>query len=232
MYQNCEDKIKAKVIALTLPVVDYIPDSEGLIGYCARVSNEGNQLNFETAERLLKFCMRNAHWSIFEMSNVVVEIKVPRDISRQILRHRTACFQEFSQRYAAVTEDMFCIRECRMQDEKDRQNSIRCDDPQVDQWWYSVQNTLLNSTQHIYNEALERGIAKEVARTILPEGLTMSNMYMNANMRTWLHYLQVRGGNGTQKEHIWLVDSIREAMLEYMPTLIGMINKEKNNASN
>lgn len=226
-YQLCEDKIKAKVIALTLPVVDYIPDSEGLISYCARVSNEGNQLNFDTAEGLLKYCIRNAHWSIFEMSNVVVEIKVPRDISRQVLRHRTSCFQEFSQRYAEVSEDMFCIREARMQDLVDRQNSNECTDEGLEQWWYNAQENHINNSKELYELALSRGLAKEVARVVLPEGNTMSTLYMNANMRTWLHYLKVRSGNGTQKEHIWLTDSIREAMIDYMPTLLGMIKDNK-----
>lgn len=222
-YQNCEDKIKAKIIALTLPVVDYIPDSEGLISYCARVSNEGNQLNFDTSEGLLNYCIRNAHWSIFEMSNVVVEIKVPRDISRQVLRHRTSCFQEFSQRYAEVSEDMFCIRETRLQDTKDRQNSVLCEDEGLDQWWYKAQENHINNSKELYELALSRGLAKEVARVVLPEGNTMSTLYMNANMRTWLHYLKVRSGNGTQKEHIWLTDVIREAMVAYMPTLISKV---------
>lgn len=228
IFSDVQDKLSAKVIALTLPVVDYIPDSEGLISYCARVSNEGNQLNFDTAEGLLNFCMRNAHWSVFEMSNVVVEVQAPRDISRQILRHRTACFQEFSQRYADVTEDMFCTRECRLQDDKNRQNSLTCGDEELTDWWKAEQEYLLKYTTRLYKKAREEGIAKEVARVILPEGLTMSRMYINANMRTWLHYLKVRGGNGTQKEHIYLVDKIYEAMVKYMPTLLKEIQKENN----
>lgn len=225
MIQSCKDKIKAKVVGVTTPVVDYIPDSEGIISYCARVSNPNNQDNFDTAQGLLKYCIRNAHWSIFEMCNVVVEIEIPRDISRQALRHTTAKFQEFSQRYAEVTDDMFCIREARLQDKKNRQNSIETDDEDLVAWWENTQQEVIDFVSYKYKQALDKGIAKESARVILPEGNTMSRMYMNANMRTWLHYIDLRSGNGTQKEHIWLAEECRKVIREYMPTLIGMLDK-------
>ena len=217
--------ITAQVVGITKPVVDYIPAGEDLISYAARVSNPSNQGNFDTADRLLKYCIRNSHWSIFEVSNLVMEIEVPRDISRQVLRHRTACFQEFSQRYAEVTEDMFVIRETRLQDDKNRQNSTLTSDEDLINWWEGVQKKHIERVTEDYKEAIKRGIAKECARVILPEGNTMSRMYMNANMRTWLHYIQLREGNGTQQEHIWLAELCKIAIKDYMPTLINSLNK-------
>jgi thymidylate synthase (FAD) len=228
MIQKCKDKVIAKVVGVTQPVVDYIPDAEGLISYAARVSNPKNQENFDSAEGLLRYCVRNAHWSVFEMLNIVVEIKAPRDISRQILRHKTAVFQEFSQRYAEVTEDMFVIREGRLQDEKNRQNSLECSDSELLEEWDKRQEKVIKAAQEEYEWALKNNIAKECARVVLPEGNTMSSMYMNANARTWLHYVDLRSGNGTQTEHIWIAELCREAIKEYIPTLVKMIEIKEN----
>ena len=189
--------ISVKPVGITLPLDTDIPDSEGIVGYCARVSNPSNQTQFDTAAKLLKYCVRNQHWSVFEMVNVVMEIECPRDIARQILRHRSFSFQEFSQRYAEATN--FITRECRLQDVVNRQNSVVSEDEDLNAEWLVIQRTLLADITSSYEWALSRGIAKEVARTILPEGLTMSKMYMNGTLRSWLHYVDLRAENGTQK---------------------------------
>ena len=214
----------SRVIAMTQSVVDFIPDSEGVLSYTARASNEGNQLNFETGKGLLDYCARHGHWSVFEMVNVVIELETPRDISRQVLRHKSACFQEFSQRYAEVDESMFILREARLQDTKNRQNSIVTDDPKLKESWEKAQREVLSKSLKEYQWALSQGIAKECARVLLPEGLTMSRTYMNANMRTWVHYCGLRGGNGTQAEHTWLSNECKKAILSYFPNLEKLLN--------
>ncbi len=211
--------IEAKVIGVTKPVCDFIPDSEGIVAYCARVSAPKNQINFDTAEKLLNYCIKNSHWSVFETVSLTMEIKCPRDIARQILRHRSFSFQEFSQRYAEATD--FIIRECRMQDLKNRQNSVSVDDEDLVTWWQATQEELLELVECRYTQALEKGIAKEVARVILPEGLTMSSMYMNGTLRSWLHYIDLREKNGTQLEHVEVAKKCRVALKEYFPTLIS-----------
>jgi thymidylate synthase (FAD) len=223
--RSAKEEISAKVIGITQPVVDYIPESEDIISYAARVSNPSNQSNFSTSKGLLDYCVKHGHWSVFETCNAVVEIKVPRDISRQVLRHRSGAFQEFSQRYAEVDENMFVLRECRMQDTKNRQNSFECKDEETLAWWEQTQIDHVRDTVKRYQEAISKGVAKEVARVLLPEGLTMSTMYMNASMRTWLHYCQLRGGNGTQTEHIWLAEKCKEALEEHFPTLFSLTQK-------
>jgi len=176
--------------------------SQDIMAYCARVSNPSNQNNSETAEKLLNYCVRNKHWSVFEMCNVVLEINTTRDIARQILRHRSFHFQEFSQRYADPNELGFETREFRLQDTKNRQNSIEVDgDNEMTKSWKIKQDQLIHETKLAYKWAIENGIAKEQARAVLPEGLTMSRMYMNGTVRDWIHYCQLRMGNGTQKEH-------------------------------
>ena len=173
-----------------------------IMAYCARVSNPSNQNNSETAEKLLHYCVRNKHWSVFEMCNVVLEINTTRDIARQILRHRSFHFQEFSQRYADPNELGFETREFRLQDTKNRQNSIDVDeDNEMTRSWKMKQDQLIHETKLAYKWAIENGVAKEQARAVLPEGLTMSRMYMNGTVRDWIHYCQLRRGNGTQKEH-------------------------------
>lgn len=193
--------IQVKPIAMTQPIVDFIPDGEGIMSYCARVSNPNNQTNFETADKLLQYCVKHGHWSVFEMVNVVLEIKAPRDISRQILRHRSGAFQEFSQRYADVTEDMFCLRELRMQDEKNRQNSIRNEGITFNMEWEKDQEELIALVKQLQSKWRGYGAAKEVVRVLMPEGLTMSCMYVNFNVRSLVHYINLRKGNGTQLEH-------------------------------
>lgn len=215
-----EEALEVNLIAVTKPVVDYIPDAEGLASYQARVSNPNNQENFDTAEGLLRYCAKHGHWSVFETVNAVIEIKAPRDISRQILRHKSANFQEFSQRYAAVTDDMFVVREARLQDEKNRQNSNQTDDDALKSWWEGTQRELCEITHKAYSEALSKGIAKECARVILPEGNTMSCMYMNATMRTWVHYANLRGGNGTQQEHIDVAKMVRKELEKHFPNIM------------
>lgn len=223
-------KPEVRVIGITTPVVDFIPDSEGIVSYTARVSAPHNQTNFETADGLLSYCAKEGHWSVFEMANAVLELKAPRDISRQVLRHKTAAFQEFSQRYAEVDPSMFVLREARLQDTKNRQNSIQMPDTLegnlLREVWESKQKEVLQSCVEAYNWARSHNIAKECARVVLPEGLTMSNCYMNANMRTWLHYCGLRGGNGTQLEHVWLAKACKEVLKEHFPNLIKVLESK------
>lgn len=207
----------AKLVATTQPVKEMVElgveTMQDLIAYCARVSNPSNQMNMDTADKLIAYLMKYKHFSPFEMANCVVEVNCPRDIARQLLRHRSFCFQEFSQRYADVTqlEDAFCIRDLRLQDTKNRQNSITTDDTALKQWWEDQQGFLLSDVKQLYQEALDKGIAKEVARVILPEGLTMSRLYVNGTIRSWLHYLEVRMEKGvTQEEHVQLATLIAE----------------------
>lgn len=217
------DFIKVRMVGVTVPTLEEIPDSEGLVSYTARVSNEGNQTNFDTAAGLLRYCMRENHVSVFEMANIVMEIEAPRDIARQILRHRSFSFQEFSQRYAEATN--FTTRECRLQDAKNRQNSISTDDAQLQMWWDDAQSFLLDDIKALYQQALDKGIAKEVARCILPEGLTMSKMYMNGTVRSWIHYCQLREKNGTQLEHQDVAVKAKQEILSKFPFLAEVMEK-------
>jgi thymidylate synthase (FAD) len=175
------------------------PEGGELVAYMARVSNEENQDNRETAPKLIRFLANNKHWSPFEMVNICMEIKTTRDIARQILRHRSFSFQEFSQRYAEVSD--FEYTGARLQDKKNRQNSIETKDEELQRWWVAAQHRVRNEAEFMYKAALNKGIAKEVARKVLPEGLTVSRMYMNGTLRSWLHYVAVRCGSDTQKEH-------------------------------
>ena len=173
---------------------------QDMIAYCARVSNPTNQSNTETNERLLKYLMKNQHWSPFEMVSICLEIETTRDIARQILRHRSFSFQEFSQRYAVASLG-FETREARLQDGKNRQNSIEANNPELELEWAQKQNELAEHSKQAYDWALSKGIAKEQARAVLPEGMTVSRLYMNGTLRSWIHYIQLRSANGTQKEH-------------------------------
>ena len=195
-----------KLISYSQPAVDFDTPNDvlQLVAYCARVSNPDNQFNEETAEKLVKYLIKHKHWSPLEMVSVCMEINCPRDIARQILRHRSFSFQEFSQRYADPTNDLkFTTREARMQDLKNRQNSIPLDkDDTINYIWESYQETIIERCRKAYDWAIEAGIAKEQARAVLPEGLTMSRMYVNGTLRSWIHYIELRGAHGTQQEHI------------------------------
>jgi len=210
---------QVRLVAFTQPIeLDGVQTGEELVAYCARVSNPSNQANHETAPRLLNYLTRNQHWSPFEMAHAVMEIQTTRDIARQILRHRSFSFQEFSQRYAEVTDDVM-LREARLQDTKNRQNSTETDDAELQRQWYTLQSRTAELTHQTYQWALEQGIAKEVARAVLPEGLTVSRLYMAGSIRSWIHYIQLRAGNGTQKEHREIAVMCRLALLHVMPSL-------------
>jgi thymidylate synthase (FAD) len=190
------------------------------VAYVARVSNPSNQNNTETAPKLLRYLAKHKHWSPFEMVNVVMEIETTRDIARQILRHRSFHFQEFSQRYADPTSDLgFTVREARLQDQKNRQNSIETNDDDIQEWWSVAQTISQQQAQLLYTQAIQRGIAKEQARAILPEGLTISRLYMNGTLRSWIHYCQLRMGPETQKEHREVASLAWEKIVNEFPSL-------------
>ena len=206
---------------MTVSLVWVTPDAEQLIGKCARVSNPANQDNPDVAG-LPRYCIKNAHWSIFEMASACLEINAPRDISRQIIRHRSFSFQEFSQRYADVSALPFSgYREARLQDTKNRQNSISTEDTELANAWEERQANLLTAIEGNYKWAIANGIAKECARVILPEGLTPSRVYMSGTIRSWLHFLQVRQGNGTQKEHVEIANQIHAILSKELPLIFG-----------
>ena len=195
------------------------PDAEEKVAYMARVSNPGNQDNKETAPRLLRYLMKHKHWSPFEMVNVCMEIECTRDIARQIIRHRSFSFQEFSQRYAEAL-DMECS-EARLQDEKNRQNSLPTQDRELQRWWDDMQRSLIAQARGVYGAALNNGIAKEVARKVLPEGLTYSRMYMNGTLRSWMHYVDIRCDEATQKEHREVAEKCKAILTEQFPSIYG-----------
>ena len=189
-----------------------------LIAYCARVSNPDNQNNKETSEKLVKYLMKHKHWSPLEMVSACLEIETTRDIARQILRHRSFSFQEFSQRYADPTKDLdFEIREARLQDSKNRQNSIPSDDFSLNHQWNEMQKDIIRASRYAYTWAIEKGIAKEQARAVLPEGNTVSRMYVNGTLRSWVHYIELRGANGTQQEHIEIAWAVADAISKIFP---------------
>jgi thymidylate synthase (FAD) len=193
-----------------------------LIAYTARVSNPANQKNFQTAPKLLGYLARENHWSPFEMVHMTLEIKTTRDIARQILRHRSFSFQEFSQRYAVATG--FETREARLQDEKNRQNSVETDDRDLNEWWQMQQKKVQGQADLAYRDALKRGIAKEQARALLPEGLTQSTLYMSGSLRSWIHYCDLRRGNGTQKEHMEVAEKCWDIIGVHFPDVVEALN--------
>ena len=219
--------MKVKLISYSQPAENALPECIDtpmeLVAYCARVSNPANQYNTETSEKLIKYLIKHQHWSPLEMVSACLEIETTRDIARQILRHRSFSFQEFSQRYADPTKDLsfeirkFEIREARLQDTKNRQNSIETDDKNLNERWEDYQRSIIANAQHAYEWAIKHGIAKEVARAVLPEGLTMSRMYMNGTLRSWIHYIQLRSANGTQKEHMEIAKACAEAISKIFP---------------
>ena len=221
--------MKVKLICYSKPSVEFKTETgmeslEDLVAYCARVSNPSNQHNKETALKLIRYLVDNKHWSPLEMVHVTLEIETTRDIARQILRHRSFAFQEFSQRYADPTKDMsFETREARLQDTKNRQNSVETGDMELQSSWESLQQNIAENTLAAYDWAINNGIAKEVARSVLPEGMTTSKLYMAGTLRSWLHYIQLRSANGTQKEHMEIARKCAEVLGEIFP-LIGEFN--------
>jgi len=229
MYKKYEEIVEAKLISYSQPSI-YINHLKGsrcdddsltnLISYCARVSNPKNQDNLETTNKLVQYLINHKHWSPFEMVNVCLEIVTTRDIARQILRHRSFSFQEYSQRYADPTKDLeFCLRECRLQDNRNRQNSIEFYDEEVINSWNDIQTELINISKSSYEHAISKGIAKEVARVLLPEGNTVSRLYINGSIRSWIHYLEVRLSNGTQKEHVMVASKCAVKIAEIFPII-------------
>ena len=218
--------MKAKLISYSKPTRDMydegLSDAQDLIAYCARVSNPSNQFNLGTAEKLLGYLAKHKHWSPFEMVSACIEITTTRDIARQLLRHRSFSFQEYSQRYADPTKDLeFVLRDARLQDTKNRQNSIKTNDAELTREWYMKQSEVINLVEKNYKWAIENGIAKEQARCILPEGNTASVLMANGTIRSWIHYIELRSGNGTQLEHIELARACAKAITE----AFGMIDQ-------
>jgi thymidylate synthase (FAD) len=214
---------EVNLIALSKPsAITDCKTAADLIAYTARVSNPANQNNTETAPKLLRYLIREQHWSPFEMVHMTMEIKTTRDIARQILRHRSFSFQEFSQRYAVATE--FETREARLQDEKNRQNSVETDDRDLNEWWQMQQKKVQGQADLAYQDALAKGIAKEQARALLPEGLTQSTLYMSGTLRSWIHYCELRRGNGTQKEHALIADKCWEIIGVHFPDIVEALN--------
>ena len=209
--------MKVKLISYSQPPPSSEPISnsenqlQDLVAFCARVSNPANQHNIETNEKLIKYLIKNSHWSPLEMVSICLEIETTRDIARQILRHRSFSFQEFSQRYAVADLGFEC-REARLQDTKNRQNSIETDNPVLEGEWEQQQRVVSDAAEKAYHWALNNGIAKEQARSVLPEGMTVSRMYMNGTLRSWVHYIQLRSANGTQKEHREVAVACAEAI--------------------
>jgi thymidylate synthase (FAD) len=228
--------MEVKLIGCTQPIEGYfigLDDVQDLIAYCARVSNPSNQLNQETAPKLLNYLAKHKHWSPFEMASATLEIETTRDIARQIIRHRSFAFQEFSQRYADPAEfgNQFVIREARLQDTKNRQNSIEMDSEDATQriiaeTWAEAQQEVIDLAKRTYEWAIDNGIAKEQARAVLPEGNTKSRLYMQGSIRSWIHYIELRSGNGTQKEHMEVARAVAEAISTIYPTVSDFIEKE------
>lgn len=212
--------MEVKLINYSQADGEYLIDStsaQEMVAFCARVSNPDNQMNSETSAGLIKYLIRHKHWSPFEMVSACLEIKTTRDIARQILRHRSFSFQEFSQRYAVATD--FETREARMQDPVNRQNSVVTDDPEIQEEWDMIQDNVIDLTKAAYNRALDLGIAKEQARAVLPEGLTASTMYVNGTLRSWIHYIELRSENGTQKEHMEIAKEVGRVISKIFPVI-------------
>jgi len=224
-----EKNVKVKLISYSKPSREMydegLTDAQELVAFCARVSNPSNQFNTETSEKLIRYLTKHKHWSPLEMVSACLEIETTRDIARQILRHRSFSFQEFSQRYADPTKDLdFVIRDARLQDAKNRQNSVDMD-PQNDEHrqiayqWENLQRDLIQKARDVYAWAIVKGIAKEQARAVLPEGLTVSRLYMNGTLRSWVHYCELRMANGTQKEHADIAREIAKVIAEVFPMM-------------
>jgi thymidylate synthase (FAD) len=223
--------MKVELISYSQPAEYFAENMTELVAFCARVSNPSNQNNKETSEKLIRYLVKNQHWSPLEVVNVCLEITTTRDIARQILRHRSFSFQEFSQRYADPTKDLdFVIREARLQDTKNRQNSIPLDmnndeHRQIAYQWENLQKDLIAKSRHVYEWAVLKGIAKEQARAVLPEGNTISRLYVNGTLRSWIHYIQLRSGNGTQLEHQEISLKCAEVIAKVFPMANEFVTK-------
>ena len=214
--------MKVKLISYSKPSTEMygegLLDAQELVAFCARVSNPSNQFNTDTADKLIRYLVKNKHWSPLEMVSVCLEVETTRDIARQMLRHRSFSFQEFSQRYADPTKDLsFVLREARLQDTKNRQNSIATDNLALQAWWEERQKRVIQEAKNAYEWAIANGIAKEQARAVLPEGLTVSRLYMNGTLRSWVHFIELRSGNGTQKEHQEVALECAKVIAEVFP---------------
>jgi len=229
-----EKSMNVKIISYSQPTEEMcnegLENMQDLVAFCARVSNPSNQLNTETSEKLINYLVKNAHWSPLETVSVCLEVTTTRDIARQILRHRSFSFQEFSQRYADPTKDLdFVLREARLQDTKNRQNSVEIEDTlfgeNLKEQWKWLQQDVINSSKKAYEWAVTHGIAKEQARVVLPEGLTVSRLYVNGTLRSWLHFIQVRSGNGTQKEHMQVARACAEVIAKVFPMASEFVTK-------
>jgi len=215
--------VQVRLISYTKPSRELIEeglyDVQELVAYCARVSNPANQFNTETSEKLIGYLIKHAHWSPLEMANACIEIDTTRDIAHQIVRHRSFSFQEFSRRYANVGElgDMFTFREARLQDAKNRQNSVETEDSELKREWMIQQRKVIEAAESAYKWAIDNGVAKEQARAVLPEGLTKTRVYMNGTIRSWIHYIQLRAANGTQKEHMEIAKACAKVIADIFP---------------
>jgi thymidylate synthase (FAD) len=217
-----EENMNVRMISYSKPdekmFQEGLVDVQELIAFCARVSNPSNQFNTDTSEKLIKYLIKHQHWSPLEMVSACLEIETTRDIARQMLRHRSFSFQEFSQRYADPTKDLsFVLREARLQDTKNRQNSVENENLALAAWWEERQKRVITEAKNAYEWAIANGIAKEQARAVLPEGLTVSRLYMNGTLRSWIHYLELRSANGTQKEHQEVARECAKVIAEVFP---------------
>jgi thymidylate synthase (FAD) len=217
-----EKDLKVRMISYSKPSREMydegLLDVQELVAFCARVSNPSNQFNTDTSEKLIKYLIKHQHWSPLEMVSACLEIETTRDIARQILRHRSFSFQEFSQRYADPTKDLsFVLREARLQDTKNRQNSVENNNLALAAWWEERQKRVIEEAKNAYEWAIENGIAKEQARAVLPEGLTVSRLYMNGTLRSWIHFIELRSANGTQKEHQEVARECAKVIAEVFP---------------
>ena len=226
--------MKVNLVSYSKSTVEFqqegIENIQDLIAFCARVSNPSNQFNTESSQKLINYLVKNAHWSPLEMVSVCLEIETTRDIARQILRHRSFSFQEFSQRYADPTKDLsFVLREARLQDQKNRQNSVELEDTlfaeNLKEQWKWKQEAVITAAEDAYTWAVNNGIAKEQARAVLPEGLTVSRMYMSGTLRSFIHFIQVRSGNGTQKEHMEIAKKCAEVISSIFPMASEFVEK-------
>lgn len=223
--------MKARLIGYTqTPSGDFIgvDDLQDFVAYCARVSNPTNQMSSATAEKLIRYLIKHKHWSPLEMASATMEIETTRDIARQLLRHRSFSFQEFSQRYANPADmgETFVLSEARLQDHKNRQNSIETEDDNLQNEWWNKQMAVIETSKMAYDWAIDNGIAKEQARKVLPEGLTLSRLYANGTLRSWIHYIELRSGNGTQKEHMELARECGKAISKIFPLAEDLIQGE------